>query len=174
MIDFAIQLVGAFLLKETFGPTLLHQKAKRLCKETGDEKYISEYELSNEVMPQKIRTALFRPIKFLGTERIVQALAIFQAYFYGLTFLVYATFSKLWTDRYGFSIGKSGLHYLAPAVGFALGAQLVARLNDVIYVRLKERNHGVDKPEFRSLVGIPATIFVISGLCWYGWCAQAK
>jgi len=174
MIDLAIQLVGALLLKETFGPTLLHQKAKRLRKETGDEKYISEYDLSNEAMPQRIRTALFRPVRFLATQPIVQSLAIFQAYFYGLTFLVYATFSSLWTERYGFPIGESGLQYLAPAIGFALGAQLVGRLNDVIYVRLKESNHGVDKPEFRSLVGIPATIFVILGLLCYGWSAQAK
>lgn len=174
MIDLAIQLVGAFLLKETFAPTLLHQKAKKLRKETGDEKYISEYELSSGTMPQKIRTALFRPLKFLWTQRIVQALAVFQAYFYGLTFVVYATFSTLWTDRYGFSIGVSGLQYLAPAIGFAIGAQLVGRLNDVIYVALKARNHGVDKPEFRSLVGIPAMILVCGGLFWYGWSAEAK
>jgi len=174
MIDLAIQLVGAFLLKETYGPTLLHQKAKRLRKETGDDKYISEYETSKEAMPQKIRTAMFRPMKFLATQPIVQALAVFQAYFYGLTFLVYATFSQLWTEQYGFSMSQSGLQYLAPAIGFALGAQLVGRLNDVIYVRLKKRNHGVDKPEYRSLVGVPAMFFVIIGLLWYGWSARAK
>jgi len=142
-----IQLVGVFFLQETYGPKLLHTKAKKLRSRTGDNTYRSEYELSNDTLPNKLATSMIRPFRLIATQPIIQALALFQAYIYGLTFLVYATFPTLWTQRYGQSMGTSGLHYLALSVGYALGTQLIAPLNDRVYHRLKQRNQGVGKPE---------------------------
>jgi hypothetical protein len=142
-----IQLVGIFYLQETYGPKLLHTKAKRLRQSTGNNTYRSEYELSNDTLPNKLATSMVRPFRLIATQPIIQALALYQAYIYGLTFIVYATFPTLWTGRYGQSMGTSGLHYIALSVGYALGTQLIAPLNDRVYHRLKQRNQGVGKPE---------------------------
>lgn len=142
-----IQLVGVFYLQETYGPKLLQVKAKRLRKSTGIKAYRSEYELSNDTLPNKLATSMVRPFRLIATQPIIQALALFQAYIYGLTFLVYATFPTLWTERYGQSMGTSGLHYISLSVGYALGTQLIAPLNDRVYHRLKQRNQGVGTPE---------------------------
>ena len=174
IMDVVIQLLGVFLLKETYAPTLLQKKANQLRKQTGDEQYVSKYDLSNENMPDKLAETMLRPLHFLATQPIMQCLALFVAYVYGLTFIVYATFSELWTDRYGESMGVSGLHYLAPTLGFAIGAQFLGPLNDVVYKRLKRSYNGVARPEFRTLIAIPGSIFIMIGLFWYGWSAQAK
>jgi len=142
-----IQLIGVFFLQETYGPKLLHTKAKRLRKSTGNHMYRSEYELSNDTLPNKLATSMVRPFRLIATQPIIQAMALFQAYIYGPTFIVYATFPTLWTQRYGQSMGTSGLHYISLSVGYALGTQLIAPLNDRVYHRLKQRNQGVGKPE---------------------------
>lgn len=59
-------------------------------------------------------------------------------------------------------------------LGFFLGTQITAPLNDMLYRRLKKRNNGVGKPEFRVPIMIPASLLVPVGLFWYGWSAQAK
>lgn len=162
--DALIQCVGIFFLKETYGPQLLHRKAKKLRKQTGDRSYRSEHELVDDTLANKLATSMVRPFRLLATQPIVQALAVFQAYVYGLTFLVYATFPTLWTARYGQSLGTSGLHYLSLSVGYTFGTQLIAPLNDRVYSMLKKKNHGVGKPEFRSPIMIPGSVALVAGL----------
>ena len=47
------------------------------------------------------------------------------------------------------TLGMAGLHYLALGVGFIGIGQFGARFMDPIYMRLKERNGGPGKPEYR-------------------------
>ena len=67
-----------------------------------------------------MQSALVRPFKLLFTQPIIQVLAIYLAYVYGLMYLVVATFPLLWTspDYYNESVGIGGLNYISLAVGF--------------------------------------------------------
>lgn len=47
------------------------------------------------------------------------------------------------------SVGIAGLHYISLGIGLFLAAQLNARYMDIIYKRLKEKNNGVGRPEYR-------------------------
>lgn len=97
-----------------------------------------------------------------------------MAFLYGIMYLVLSTFPTLWTTVYHESLGTSGLNYISLAVGFFLGVQIAAPLNDRIYVRLKHRAGGVGAPEFRVPLMLPGTLLVPVGLFWYGWSAQAR
>lgn len=97
-----------------------------------------------------------------------------MGYLYGLCYLVLSTFPGLWTDVYHESIGIGGLNYISLAVGFFLGAQIAAPINDRTYRRLKKRNNNVGRPEFRIPVLVPSAFLTPVGLFWYGWSAQAK
>lgn len=67
-----------------------------------------------------------------------------------MMYLILATFSSLWTQKYHQSVGISGLHYLALAIGFTCGTQLGSRVLDRSYAYLKAKNGGVGTPEMRS------------------------
>ena len=95
-------------------------------------------------------------------------------FLYGVMYLVLSTFPSLWTLRYGESIGTSGLNYISLGIGFFLGSQICAPINDRIYKKLKKRNNNTGRPEFRVPVMVPASLLVPIGLFWYGWSAQAK
>ena len=119
-----------------------------------------------------MKRSLTRPFKLLGTQQIVQVLALYMAYLYGIMYLVLSTFPTLWTIRYNESVGIGGLNYISLGLGFFLGTQICAPLNDKMYMRLKRRNNNVGIPEFRIPLMVPGSLLVPIGLFTYGWAAN--
>lgn len=170
--DGVIQISGLFFLQETYAPVLLQRKKEKLIKETGNQELHTEFEKKGQTLGNTIRTSLLRPFILLGTQVIVQVLALYMAYLYGLMYLVLSTFPTLWEQRYHESIGIGGLNYISLGIGFFIGTQTCAPLQDRIYRILKARNNGVGKPEFRVPLMIPGAVLVPIGLFIYGWTAQ--
>ncbi|KAF5865391.1 hypothetical protein ETB97_004208 [Aspergillus alliaceus] len=172
--DGIIQILGLFFLRETYAPKILRIRAKKMREETGDLSFQTEAERQNKTLPEVLRTALIRPFRLLTTQPIVQALAIYMAYVYGILYLMSSTFPVLWTspEYYNESIGIGGLNYISLGIGYCLGSQICARLNDLVYRRLKTRNNGTGKPEFRTPLLAIAAILNPVGLFIYGWTAQ--
>ncbi|KAJ5101388.1 hypothetical protein NUU61_003610 [Penicillium alfredii] len=172
--DGFIQVAGLFFLRETYGPKILRDRAHRLRKDTGDQSYQTETERQNKSLPHVLRTSLIRPFRLLLTQSIVQVLAIYMAYVYGIMYLVLSTFPTLWTspEYYNESTGIGGLNYISLGVGFWLGSQICAPLNDRIYRRLKAKNNNTGRPEFRVPLLFVAALLLPAGLFIYGWTAQ--
>lgn len=173
--DAVIQVFGIFFLQETWAPKLLEQKAKKLRQETGNDKLYAEFS-NNQKLVKKLEHSLARPFRLLFTQPIIICLALYMAYLYGLVYLVISSFASLYTspEYYNESTQIGGLHYIALAIGYFVGAQLTSRFNDLLYRRLKKRANGVGSPEFRVPVMIPCTFLLPAGLFWYGWSAQAR
>jgi multidrug resistance protein len=172
--DGVIQFVGLFLLQETYAPILLQRKKVKLIKETGNNDLHTEWDDPSRTLSQTLKTGLARPFRLLGTQIIIQMLALYMAYTYGIMYLVLSTFPTLWADVYHESIGIGGLNYISLGVGLFIGTQVCAPLQDRIYRALKKRNNGVGKPEFRVPLMVPGALCVPIGLFWYGWSAQAE
>jgi len=171
--DALIQASGFFFLQETYAPVLLHRKKKELIKSTGNEALFTEYDHPERTVGKTLRISLIRPFKLLGTQVIVQVLALYMAYLYGLMYLVLSTFPSLWETEYHESVGIGGLNYISLGVGFFLGTQICAPCQDMIYRRLKRTiGNGVGRPEFRVPLMIPGAFLVPIGLFLYGWSAQ--
>lgn len=149
--DAMIQIAGIFLLQETWAPKLLELKARRLREETGNDKLYAENS-RKEPVTQKLRTSLVRPFRMLFSQPIIIVCAVYMAYLYGLVYLVISSFPALYTSPkyYNEHTQIAGLHYIALAVGYFIGAQSTARANDWFYKHLKKRNNGVGIPEFRA------------------------
>ena len=54
-------------------------------------------------------------------------------------------------------------------IGFFLGTQITAPINDRIYRRLKAKNNDIGRPEFRTPLMVPGACLVPAGLFIYGW-----
>ncbi|OCK81681.1 MFS multidrug transporter [Lepidopterella palustris CBS 459.81] len=169
-----IQCFGFLFLQETYAPTLLKNKANKLRKETGNMALHTEYETPEKTVFNILKVSFIRPFRLLFTQPIVQVLAVYMAYLYGLMYLVLSTLPPLWNDRYHESIGIGGLNYISLGIGFFIGSQLTAPLSDRIYRKLKKRNNNTNKPEFRIPPMVPGSVLVPIGLFWYGWSAQAR
>jgi hypothetical protein len=96
-----------------------------------------------------------------------------MAFLYGMMYLLLSSFPSLWSIHYGESVGTASLNYISLGVGFFLGSQVSAPINDNVYRKLKARNNGVGRPEFRVPAMIVGSFIIPVGLFWYGWSAQA-
>ncbi|KAI0446783.1 major facilitator superfamily domain-containing protein [Xylaria telfairii] len=176
--DAVIQGAGVFFLQETYGPVLLLWKKKRLIKETGNTALHTPYDDPDRTVAKLLRTALVRPFRMITTQVIVQVLAVYMLYVYGLIYIVLTSFPTLWSsprpDGYGEPLGIGGLNYISLGLGFFVGAQACAPLQDRIYVALKRRYGGVGRPEYRVPMMIPGAVLMPVGLIVYGWTAEFK
>lgn len=172
--DAAIQCSGLFFLRETYTPVLLRWRKERLIKETGNTDLHTDFDDPNKTVSRTLATAFVRPFRMLFTQPIIQVLALYMMFLYGLMYLILSTFPGLWAS-YGMSTGIGGLNYIALGLGFFLGAQICAPFQDRIYARLKKHyNVSVGRPEFRIPIMVPGAIMVPVGLVIYGWTAQYR
>ncbi|KAI1127720.1 major facilitator superfamily domain-containing protein [Nemania abortiva] len=176
--DAVIQGAGLFFLKETYVPVLLIWKKKRLIKETGNTALHTPYDNPDRTVAKTLRIALERPFRMITTQVIVQALAVYMLYVYGLIYIVLTSFPTLWSGPepagYGEPLGIGGLNYISLGLGFFVGAQACAPLQDRIYVYLKRRYGGVGRPEYRVPMMVPGAFLMPVGLIVYGWTAEYK
>lgn len=182
LADAVIQGLGLLLLRETYGPVLLAWKRRRLVRETGNTALHTPYDDPDRTVARLVRQAGARPFRLLGTQVIVQVLALYMMYLYGLMYIVLVSFPALFSGPppagYGEDVGIGGLNYISLGLGFFLGSQTCARLQDHVYAALKRRQPGgasrPGRPEFRVPMMVPGALLVPAGLFIYGWTAEYK
>jgi MFS family permease len=120
-----------------------------------------------------LHQALSRPVRLLLFHPIIQIAGLFEAFDYGILYIVLASFAELWVKQYHMSVELSGLHYIALALGELAGSQLGAPIMDRYYLRVKAQQSDNDPhPEHRLPLTIPGILIVPLGLLMYGWVAQ--
>jgi len=164
-----------FGLKETYGPRILTLKAAKMRKEKHDLSLKSELEFESRGLISTLERALIRPVRLIGTQVIVQFLAIYMALVYGIIFLMLGTFPSMWTEKYGERIEIGGLNYISIAIGMIVGAQVAGRWLDLIYRRLKDRSPTkLGRPEYRIPLLALSIALISGGLFIYGWTAEYR
>jgi hypothetical protein len=160
------------LFKETYAPKILGLKAKKLRQQTGNPHLQTKWESEGRALSYLLRISLTRPWQMLATQPIIQVLALYQAYNFGLLYLFLSSFPALWEGRYGMSTAVGSLNYLSLALGSLAGSQICGLCQDRIYRYL--RTGPSPSPESRIPLMIPASLLTPLGIFLYGWSAQAK
>ncbi len=78
IVDAGIQILGLIYLRETYAPKLLSDKAKKLRIETGNPDLHTEWEHPDRTLRNIIASSLVRPFRLLGTQPIIQVLALYM------------------------------------------------------------------------------------------------
>ncbi|DAA78369.1 TPA_exp: putative MFS multidrug transporter [Trichophyton benhamiae CBS 112371] len=173
--DAVIQILGLYLLEETYAPVLLRKKQRRSIQLAAPNQQLrSSTKDTLKELPIRLKANLGRAVILLTTQPIVQVFAVYNAFLYGIIYILYTTFPDLYTNIYHQTEGMVGLHYIAMGIGMVIAAEGFTLVNDRIFAFLKAKNNGVPLPEFRVPFMAPATLLIAGGLFWYGWSAQHK
>lgn len=163
-----LQILAIFLLRETYAPHPLATKAERLSKVSGQHHVASG--TREETVSEVWRTALIRPWRLIGTQPIIQGLSLYQAFNYGMLYLVISSFPPLWEERYGYSKSIASLNYLA-LLGSLPSSQITGWATDKIYAYFRAKQ-GLEKgqcpPEFRIPLMVPAAAISSFGILLFG------
>ncbi|KAK4546145.1 hypothetical protein LTR36_002282 [Oleoguttula mirabilis] len=165
-------IAGFFVMDETYAPTILEKKTKRLQKETGNLNLRSK--LYVDLPPKELFIrATVRPAKLMFLSPICGLMSFYMAVVYSILYLLFTTFTFVFEESYGFSESTVGLVYIASGVGMLFGLAVLGKLSDPIMQRLAAKhNNGKIKPEYRLPMLIYAGPFIPAGLFLYGWAAQ--
>ncbi|OWB57165.1 hypothetical protein B5S28_g3094 [[Candida] boidinii] len=168
-----VAILGTLFYKETFSPTLLREKAKRLRKETGNPNLTTIFDIADgETVAGKFYVNITRPMKLLVTNPMVIGLGSFMAFVYGFMYLMIVTFPEVWGGIYGFKPDIVGLLYLPMGIGFIIGIVFWTVLINRDFHRLERQNNGVAKPEYRLPLLIHAGYGCPMSLILFGFTAQ--
>lgn len=77
-------------IPETYGPTILRHRARRLRKETGDSRILAPIELEKKGAREMIAVILMRPLRMLIFESIV----LFTCLYLSLAYAIFCQFSR--------------------------------------------------------------------------------
>lgn len=170
LIIWAFALLVAIILfaPETYHPIKLREKARRLRKETGDERWKAPMEKSTKSIPRTIALSLLRPFQLLALEPMCLLLSLLSAVLLGVIYLFFGAFPLVFGGNYGFNLWQTSLSFLGIFVGMIAGAAT----NPVwhrVHRSLIRRNLGVPEPEFRLASSILGAVLVPIGLFWFAW-----
>jgi len=170
---FVVMTISLFFMPELYEPVLLKQKAQRLRKETGDERYWHPHE-SAKISPGNILTKhVSRPLKMFITEPMVTCIAVYASFVYALLYITLEVFPIVFQEERGWGAIVSTLPFLGLFVG-VLFAMLINLANQPRYSRAVAANKGKAVPEARlPPMFIGGCLFAI-GLFWFGWTAAPK
>ncbi|GKU22821.1 polyamine transporter 3 [Fusarium langsethiae] len=175
LLDVMILIPSFFFLEETYEPVLLRRKKRRLVKENdGNINFYTKYDHLDKARAEVYKVAMIRPLKLLGTQPIIQVMALYNTFLYGLIYILYANFPALWTDVYHQKPDIADLNHLSLFVGSLFAAEVSTRAIDSIQKHLSHKNGGAHRPEYRTPVMPPATLALSAGMFMYVWTADVK
>lgn len=165
-------LVFLFVSRETYAPVLLERKATRLRRTTGRLDLKPKFDTGST--PQEHwQRALVRPTKLLLFSPICTLMSLYLALVYGVLNLLFATFTFVFKEIYGFSDSIAGTAYISMGIGSLIIAAILSYQSDRIMKHLADKhNRGNNKPEYRLPVLLYSGPILPCGLFLYGWTAQ--
>ncbi|KAL6892811.1 MFS general substrate transporter [Trichoderma longibrachiatum] len=159
---------------ETYHPILLRNKARKLRKDTGDDRWMAPSEKSTKTVSRAILVSLQRPFQLLIFEPMCLLLCLFCAILLGILYLFFGAFPLVFATNHGFELWQVGLSFLGIGVGM-----VVAMLTDPVWHRIRlrlmarlERETGVagaSESEFRLPSAIAGSVVVPVGLFMFAW-----
>ncbi|KAJ5575420.1 hypothetical protein N7450_009319 [Penicillium hetheringtonii] len=170
----AVALVFAVILKETYAPTLLQNKAARLRKETGDERWWSRYD-RKESLYEILKLNLSRPFVMAVTEPICIFWNIYVAIVYGILYLCFTAYPIVFGDIRGWSLGLSGLSFLGIGIGVLITIACEPLVRRLINSHEIDPETGKVHPEAMVSFVCICSILIPVGELWFAWtCAPAS
>nr|POE46816.1 putative transporter c36.02c [Quercus suber] len=150
---------------ESFGPVLLQAKAKKLRFATKDwaiHAPADEVEIDMAVILKKY---LAKPFAMLALEPILLLITIYISFIYDLFFETYPI--SFYGER-GWSLGKSGLPFIAIIFGVILGGVVNVGFIKTRYTRIL-RDKGRVPPEERLVPMMVGAVALPIGLFLFAW-----
>ncbi|KAK4651284.1 hypothetical protein QC762_604840 [Podospora pseudocomata] len=166
-------LVPLFFLPETYGPVLLKRRAEEIRLHDAKARVVALHEMEKKSFRELTTVVLYRPIKMLVTEPIVNTSCAYLALCYAIFYMCFEAFPIIFTGVYGLSPGECGLTYLAVGAGCLLALPIFFVWDSVLRSAMASNKAWTRQEEYRRLplACIGGPMFVIS-LFWLGWTAK--
>ncbi|KAK9329386.1 major facilitator superfamily domain-containing protein [Lipomyces starkeyi] len=164
---FCFALIVLFV-EETYAPVILVRKAAKLRRVTGNWGIHARLEQTELDFQGLIEKNFSRPLKMLFTEPIMFLVTIYNAFIYGILYLLLEAYPIIFVQGYGMSASVGELPYIGMIVGQLIGCGIVLSF-EPITIRAIKANGNKPVPEMRLLPTIVGGILFPIGMFWLTW-----
>ncbi|KAG6832200.1 hypothetical protein H0H87_002310 [Tephrocybe sp. NHM501043] len=155
-----ICFIFTLFIPETLPSVILHQKARRLRKKTGDDSYKTVGELEHEPLLQILKVAVSRPIIMMFMEPIVLFMSLYLSFVYALLYLLFFAFPIAFREIRGWTHGGMiGITFVSIMIGI-ISALFIMPYQERLYAKVTRDGSFPEARLYPMMVG--AIIFPIS------------
>ncbi|KAJ6580957.1 MFS polyamine transporter [Mycena capillaripes] len=159
-------LIVPVVMRETRSSILLTRVAKRIRKETGDNRYRARIEDERASLTSLIFVSCTRPIHLLFTEPVVSAFSLWIGFLWGVLFCGIESIPGVFRQLHNFNIGQEGTVFSSIAIGATLGFA-----SNFYQEHLYHKYHERRGPEARLILACAAASMLPISMFIYAWCS---
>ncbi|KAH8100973.1 MFS general substrate transporter [Cristinia sonorae] len=161
-----------WLYPETYGPTILEHRAKRLRKQ-GQTNARAMSEIHAKTTTQVIQGHVVRPLGMMVREPITQGAALWVALAYGILYFFFEAFPVVFIQQHGIPFQLCGLTFIGIGIGMVSAVAFypyILRASQKIFIPGIERR-GIQTPiqENNLKAALSAVILMPISLFWFAW-----
>jgi multidrug resistance protein len=164
----AVYILITFTVPETYAPTILAKRAKKLRKETGESDHVTEQDLDLRPFSERLRIFLIRPFQLLFGEMIVFLISVYMSVLYGLLYMFFVAYPIVYQKGKKYSAGITGLMFIPIALGVLCSAACAPLVNKH-YLKLSQKYNGSPPAEVRLIPMMCSCWFIPIGLFIFAW-----
>lgn len=173
IMAFVVYILITFTVPETYAPTILARRAKKMRAETKSNIHVTEQDLDMRPLSERLRIFLLRPFQLLFTELIVFLVSVYMSVLYGLLYMFFVAYPIVFQVGKGYTAGITGLMFIPIAVGVVCSA-FCAPLVNKHYLKLCAKYNGHPPPEVRLIPMMISCWFIPIGLFIFAWTSYPR
>lgn len=136
ILAFVVWIAITFTVPETYAPTILARRAKKMREETGSDLHVTEQDLDLRPFSERLSIFLIRPLQLLFTELIVFLISLYMSVLYGMLYMFFVAFPIIYQEGKGWSAGSTGLMFVSYPTCFFHRYQSSSTYNLSLYLSL--------------------------------------
>lgn len=158
-------------LPETSGLKILQQRAARMRRARGDQRFKSKAELVKLDMAGILMDAMIKPLEIAVKDPAIGFVCAYGSLIYATYYSFFEAFPLVYSGTYEMSLGSVGQIFLCVVVGCVLFAAAYAAY--LYYVFGPQSRHQEMAQESRLRAALPAVFLLPAGLFLFAWTARS-
>lgn len=114
ILAFIAWVLITFTVPETYAPTILARRAKKIRVRTGEMEHVTEQDLDKRPFAERLSIFLVRPFQLLFGELIVFLISLYMSVLYGLLYMFFVAYPIIFQQGKGYSASTTGLMLYVP------------------------------------------------------------
>ncbi|WWC67051.1 uncharacterized protein I206_100958 [Kwoniella pini CBS 10737] len=167
-----ILVLDLFFLPETSGNVILTKKARKMRFESGNWALHSKHEESDHSLKVFLNKNLKLPVKMLLMEPMCTLITTYNAFAYGVLYLLFASIPIIFEENRGWSTVPGSLPNLATLVGTLLAATVNYFYSEKFFAKYLDQHGGKAPPEKRLPPMMLGSILFPIGFFIIGWTSK--
>ncbi|KAM0754769.1 MFS general substrate transporter [Meredithblackwellia eburnea MCA 4105] len=170
-------ILTIFACPETYPPIIVTKLARKLRKETGDERIVSRIEFEERASRGTPKLERFKaetkrivgtPLIMITSEPIVIFITAFMSFVYGLIYLLFEAYPVIFDDIHQLGAGYSSLPFLTTLIGAVVSVPITLWYQRNFVAEVKA-NGGKHTPEMRLPAAQVGGVIMTLSFFYLGW-----